>query len=150
MPTCLAALISNVPGAACTAFPSIVRLTKSAIFVLYQRHLVLLSKRACAVEMGLKLISEFFDERHHGHGSRVAEGAEGAAQHVFRDVVHDRNVALDATAGMEPVEDLLEPRRPFAAGDTPAATLVLVEHHDALHSSDHAGVFIHDNHAARP
>src|ERR1039457_4578497 len=104
-------------------------------------------KRATAGEVGFEFVAEFFDEGHHRHRGRVAQGAEGPAEHVFRDVVHQGDVALDAAAGVEAVEQLLQPRRTFTARDAPARAFVLVELHDALHRSDHAGVFIHDHDA---
>src|SRR6266568_3034871 len=98
MPTCLAALISSVPGAACTGLPSMVRFMREAIRNV--RRSSLLVSRSCerqlmfmlegsgARQMGFEFVPEFFDEGHHGHGGGVAEGAKGAAEHVLRNVVH--------------------------------------------------------------
>src|SRR6266487_1300699 len=130
MPTCLAALISRVPGAACTGLPSMVRFMREAIgsvrrsslFVRrsYQGQLVLMLEGARATQVCFEFIAEFFDEGHHGHRSRVAEGAERAAEHVLRDVVHQWDIAWDTTASVKAIEQFLQPRRAFAARDAPA------------------------------
>ncbi len=49
---------------------------------------------------------------------------------------------------METVQHLAQPSGAFAAGDAPAAGFVRVKVHDAAGHVDHAGVFVHDDHAA--
>jgi hypothetical protein len=67
-----------------------------------------------------ELFAELLDEAERGHRRCVAERAEGAAHHVFGEVLNVVDVFL-AAAGVEAGQRLLEPVRAFAAGDAPAA-----------------------------
>src|ERR1700733_6592193 len=104
---------------------------------------------ALAVEMIFELVAPFLDDADRGQRGGVAERAEGAPEHVFRQLVDQRNVFLSAGTCVEAVEHFLEPRRAFAAGDAPAAGFVRIEMHDAAGNVHHAGIFIHDHGAAR-
>ena len=104
----------------------------------------------------LELLTEFFDEGDGGHGGGVAERAEGAAHHVFGEVLDVVDVLGVAAALVDAGEGFLDPVGAFAAGDAPAAALVLVEldgaqgelddryglveHHDAAGSEHGAGL----------
>ena len=50
---------------------------------------------------------------------------------------------------MKPFQRLAQPARALTAGDTPSTRLVRVKVHDPPRHVYHAGVFIHDHHAAR-
>src|SRR5215469_8278250 len=96
MPTVFAASIKSVFGGTCTARPSIVRLTKSAIQVLntgrpgglpyHQRVLVYFVRTRLAVQVIFELLAPFFHDRNGRQGSGVTERAERAAQHVLGDI----------------------------------------------------------------
>ena len=53
-----------------------------------------------------------------------------------------------AEAGVEAGERLLEPVGAFAAGNAPAAALVLIETDGAQGELDHAGLIVDDDYAA--
>ena len=80
-----------------------------------------------AFNIVFKLFAELFDEAEGGHRSGVAERAEGAAHHVFGEVLDVVDVFFGAATGVDAGEGLLDPVGAFAAGDAPAAGLVLVE-----------------------
>src|SRR5260370_16031152 len=79
----------------------------------------------------------------------IAERAERAPQHILGEVADKVDIFGTPEAGMEAIEHLAQPGGPFAAGNAPAAGFVRVEMHDAPRHVDHAGVFVHDYHAAR-
>ena len=85
-----------------------------------------LASRA-AGDVVFELFAEFLYEAERGHRGGVAERAEGAAHHVFGEVLDVVDVLLCAAAGVDAGEGLLDPVRALAAGDAPAAGLVLVE-----------------------
>ncbi len=139
--------------------PSIVRFTGSAMMTsVSQSRAVqaIASSDACsigarlAVQMLFELFAELFDDRNGRHGGRVAQRAERAAQHVLRQC---RRAARCRSAVPPPswkrVRILRQPGGAFAARDAPAAAFVRVKPHDAQRGLHHAGVFVHDHHAAR-
>src|SRR5580658_10951332 len=96
---------------------------------------------ALAVEMIFELVAPFLDDAHRGQRGGVSERAEGAPENVLRKLGDQRNIFLSAGTCVEPVEQFLEPRGAFAAGDAPAAGFVRIEMHDAAGDVHHAGVF---------
>src|SRR5579859_2531141 len=78
----------------------------------------------------------------------IAERAESAAQHVLGKFADHVDVFGAAKPGMEALEHFAEPGGSFAARDAPAAGFMRVKMHDPARHIDHAGVFIHHDHAA--
>src|SRR5579883_3671903 len=144
MPTVFAASMTSVPGAACTARPSIVRFTRSAIEIRIQetgvrsqnagppdsclltpvslpsnshQRAMLLVRARLSVQMIFKFVPELLHDRDRRHGRGIAQGAEGAAEHVLRDVADQVDVVLRAAAFVEARQDLAQPRRALAARD---------------------------------
>lgn len=79
------------------------RALSTANFQLNQRRLFFAGVvvwAASAVQMVFKLFTKLFDEGDGGHGGGVAEGAEGAAQHVFSEVADVVDVPIDGAAFM--------------------------------------------------
>src|SRR6266481_4076534 len=172
MPALLQASISKVPAGAVTFLPSTVMFTsaiKSSLVVrrwpkivsvggvnqrpttgfLRQHRLRRFLKRArLAVQMILKLLPKLLDERHGRHGRGITQRAERPAQHVFRQVVHVVDIFFHAAARVKANQCLFQPVRTFAAGDAPAATLVLVKLHGPQSKLEYAGSLVEDDHAA--
>src|SRR5579859_6155959 len=98
--------------------------------------------------MILKFVSPLLHDADGGQRSGVTERAEGAAEHVLRKLSDQVNVFAAAKARVEAFQHFAEPRCSLAAGNAPAAGLVRVKVHDPARHVDHAGVFIHNNHAA--
>src|SRR5882762_10136656 len=84
-----------------------------------------------AFDVVLELLAELLYESEGRHGGCIAEWAEGAAHHIFGEVLDVVDVLLAAAAVVDAGEGLLDPVGAFAAGDAPAAGLVLVEADDA-------------------
>src|SRR5262245_32873452 len=99
--------------------------------------------------MVFKLAAEFLHDADGRHRGGVAERAEGAAQHVLRELAHHVDVFGTAEARVEALQHFAQPNGSFAAGNAPAAGFVRVEVHDAARHVYHAGVFVHHHHAAR-
>ena len=98
------------------------------------------------VDVFFEFFAEFLDEAKGGHRGCVAERAEGAAHHVFREVLHVIDILLCAAAVVDAGESLLDPVRAFAAGDAPSAGLVLVEGDGAEGEfDDRDGLVEHDD-----
>src|SRR5262252_3977115 len=85
-----------------------------------------------------KLFSKLFHERHGRHGGCVPERAKRSTQHVLREVVNVVDVFLQTCARVETCQRLLQPVGTFAAGNTPSATLVLIELDGAQRELHHA------------
>src|SRR6266849_3196283 len=100
--------------------------------------------------MLLEFVAPLLYDADGGQRGSVTERAEGAAQHVFGELADEVDIFGAPEAGMEAIEHLAQPTGAFAAGDAPAAGLVRVEMHDAPRHVHHAGVFVHDHHAAGP
>src|SRR6267142_1752960 len=83
-----------------------------------------------SLKVRLELASPLVHDRHRWDSGGVAQRAERAAQHVLREVLNVVDIFLQPRPGVEAGQRLLEPVRPFAAGDTPSAAFVLVELHD--------------------
>src|SRR5579884_2382186 len=151
MPAAFAASITRVPGAAVTAFPSIVSFTGSAIALNSFRshrgrvgtprraegprtascghHFVLVGARF-AVQMIFEFAAELLHDGEGGHSRGIAQRAESAAHHVARNIADQVDVALGAAARVEAVENLAEPGSTFAAGNAPSAAFMRIEAHD--------------------
>src|SRR6266852_6201113 len=100
--------------------------------------------------MLLELVAPLLHDADGGQRGGIAERAERATKHILGEVADKVDIFGSPEAGMEAIEHLAQPGGPFAAGNTPAAGLVRVEMHDAPRHVHHAGVFVHDHHAAGP
>src|SRR3984893_15995312 len=115
MPTCLAALMIKVPGAAVTGLPSIVRLIRSAIFEFGslssgEHRLRCMRVRAWpAVQVGFEIFRKLLHNGYRGHRGRVTQGAKCAAKHVLGQFADERNIAFLAHSLMESLQHLSEP-----------------------------------------
>src|SRR5262245_58398624 len=99
--------------------------------------------------MRFKLVVELFNERNRGHSGSVAEGTESASEHVLGQIADERDVAAAALAVVKTLQKFAEPGGAFAAGDAPSAAFVGVKAHDAKRRLHDAGIFVHDDNAAR-
>src|SRR6202023_2614400 len=104
MPTCLAALIINVPGAAVTGLPSIVRCIGSLIFSGHRQFSRMLIGAWLSVQVRFEVFGKFLDDGDGRHGCGVAQSAEGPAQHVLGKLANQRDVALLAAPAVETIE----------------------------------------------
>src|ERR1700691_5072804 len=117
------ASISRVPAGAVSFLPSTVKVTSAMGSCLYrscagERPFRLVRVATWfAVEVVFKLLAKLVNERDGGHGGRVAQGAEGAAQHVLRQVTNVVDIFGHTAPGMETGERLLQPVGAFAAGN---------------------------------
>src|ERR1044071_4216885 len=115
MPTRLHASMSRVPAGAVTLLPSTVMFTSgisvraspgiSGAMVECGQHRQLLHggglERAWpSFKVRFKFFPKLLDERDRGHGRGITQRAEGAAQHVFGEVLDVVDVALHSAAGM--------------------------------------------------
>src|SRR4029077_7328305 len=73
---------------------------------------------------------------------------EGPAQHIFGKLADEIDIFRTPEASMEAIEHLAQPGGALTAGNAPTAGFVRVEMHDAARHVHHAGVFVHDHHAA--
>src|SRR6266571_5377939 len=129
MPTFLQASISSVPARAVSFLPSTVRFTSA---------------------MGINVrMPELLPERDRRHRSRIAQRTKRPPQHVLRQVLHVVDIFLHAAARMETNQSLLQPIRPFAAGNAPSATFMLVKLHSAQRKFHNALLVVHNNDTAR-
>src|SRR4051794_38055525 len=101
-----------------------------------------------AFQVCFEFFAELLDHADYGHGSSVAERAEGAPQHVLAEVAQVIDVLHDATTGVKADERLLQPVGTFATGNAPATTLVLIELDGAEEELDDAGLVVEDDDAA--
>src|SRR5665213_2901844 len=130
MPTLRQASISNVPAGAVRIFPSTVKVT-SAIRLQrplnYGQFNMFCERARLAVQVILKLLAEFLHKGNRRHCRGITQRAERPPQHVFRQVLDVVDILGLAKSGVEPRQRLLQPVSALAAGNTPAATLVLVK-----------------------
>src|SRR5216684_6347603 len=98
--------------------------------------------------MRFKFAAPFVYDRHRWDRRRIAQRTERPAQHVLGQVLDVVDVLLQPAAVVEARERLLQPVRAFAARNTPAATFVLVELHNAQGKFDHASLVVEHDHAA--
>src|SRR6202035_1848226 len=108
----------------------------------------LLVRARPAFQMVFKFLAELFHKRYRGHRGRVTERTKRTAKHVFRQVLHVVDVLLHAATIVEPDQRLLQPIGPFAAGNAPAAALVLVKLHGAQCEFHNALLVVDHHHAA--
>src|ERR1700733_518807 len=99
------------------------------------------------LNVSLELAAELLEKADHRHGRCVAERAEGAAQHVLGEVAHVIDIFHRAVAFVEAGHRLLQPVCAFAAGDAPAAALLLVELDGAERKLDDRDRLIKDDDA---
>src|SRR5580658_7466946 len=147
MPALRQASISSIPKGAVSFFPSTVKVT-SAIRLqrpLNYGQLNMFGERAgFSVQVVFKFLAKLFHKADGGHGRRIAQRAESAAHHVFRQVLNVVDVLGRAEAGMESGNRFLQPVRALAAGNAPAAALVLIEANRAERKFDNAGLVVND------
>src|SRR5580698_8034055 len=98
-----------------------------------------------AFNIVFKLFAELLDEGDRWHSSRVAERAEGAAQHVFCQVLNIIDVFFIAAAVVDAGEGLLDPVRALATRNTPAAGFVLIKSNRAKSKFDNGHGLIEHN-----
>src|SRR5688572_12204540 len=145
MPTRLAASISSVPAGACTARPSMVKFTESGIKCYQFSH-----RGGNSAQFSFKLIAELLDDRDSGQRGGIPKRTEGSAEHVLREFANKIDIGGDADPRVESSKHFLEPERAFAAWNTPSATFVLIEAHNAEAGAHHVCGVIHHHHAAGP
>src|SRR5271156_2707049 len=104
--------------------------------------------RAFPVQMVLKFAAPFLDDADGGQRRRVAERAESAPEHIFRELVNQWDVFRAAAALVETVQHFAQPGGAFAARNAPAAGFVRVKMHDAARKIHHAGLFVNPQGAA--
>src|SRR5579859_442775 len=102
-----------------------------------------------AFQVCFKFAAPLVDDGHGRDGRGVAQWAKGAPQHVLGQVFDVVDVLAQPPAVVEAGKRLLEPVSAFAAGNAPAAALVLIELHDAQREFDHAGLVVDDDNATR-
>src|SRR5271165_1080705 len=85
------------------------------------------------------------DDRHRG---RIAQWAERAPEHVLRQVLQVVDIFRHTAAGMEARQRLLHPVGALAAGNTPAATLVLIKLGDPQRELDNAHLIVEHDYTA--
>src|ERR1700731_4785079 len=116
MPLARATSMSSAPLSAWIGCPLMVSFTVSAICL--DRHQLALDRGGR--QALLKILAELFDNRDGGHGSGVAERAEGPAEHVLRKLTEKIDVVLAAASVIEALQNLAQPGGAFTAGDAPA------------------------------
>src|SRR6516162_5788676 len=114
MPACLAASISSVPGGAVTGLPSMVRVTVVAVVVsamklpgeplLSRGNGAFLIWARAELHVLVELVPELLQDTDRRHGGSVAQGTQGLAQDVVRNVQRRIGVASDAGAAVEALE----------------------------------------------
>src|SRR5437660_7021768 len=112
-------------------------------------HAFLLVRARPAFQVLFELSAELLYECDRRHCCRIAQRAECPSQHVLREVLHVVDVLLQTAASMEPDQSLLQPVRPFAAGDAPPAAFMLIKLHGPQREFHDALRVINDDHAAR-
>src|ERR1700722_6553774 len=80
-----------------------------------------------ACNIVFKLFAELLDECDSGHGCCVTERTEGAAQHVFGEILNVVDVLLIPAAIVDAGKSFFDPIRALAAGNAPAAGFVLIK-----------------------
>ena len=86
----------------------------------------------------------------HGVGRRLPEPAERGVLDRAGQLLRGRSrSSMAAFPSRDPLDDLPHPLRPFPAGNALAAGLVAEEIQEILGDIDHAGLLVHDDHAAR-
>src|SRR5580692_5113488 len=149
------ASISRVPAGAVSFLPSTVKVTSAMDSYLCRscaakcRFRLVRVGTGFAVQVVFKLLAKLVNEGDGGHGGCVAQGAEGAAQHVLRQITNIVDIFGHAAARVEASERLLQPVGAFAAGNTPATALVLVELHGSQGKLHHADSVVQNHNAAR-
>src|ERR1700689_4899593 len=115
MPALRQASMSSVPAGAVSFFPSTVKFTSGicsrSIAVLQKsfcclydgelRHAFFCEWAGVAVQVIFKLLAKLLDESDGRHRGCIAERAECAAEHVFREVLDVIDVGFGAEAGVE-------------------------------------------------
>src|SRR5579883_330378 len=97
------------------------------------------------VQVVFKLFPELLDKSNRRHGRRIAQRAEGTAQHVFRQITDIVEVLVHSAAGMDPSNRLLQPVRSFTARNTPSAAFMLIEGNGAQRKFNDAGLVVNDD-----
>src|SRR6185437_1863783 len=103
---------------------------------------------ALSVEVVLEFVAPFLDDTNGRQRRGIAQWTEGAAEHVFRELVNQRDIFRATSAFMETVEHFSQPGCTLATRNAPAAGFMRVEMHDAASHIHHASVFVHYDVAA--
>ena len=98
--------------------------------------------------MGLVLIAEVFQSGEHWIGSGLSQAAHGGLLQRFRQLLQQVQIAGDAFALGDALQDLQHPLGAHPAGEAFAAALVPDEVHEVAGGVHHAGVLVHDDEAA--
>src|SRR5882757_1573896 len=163
MPINSAARITRVPLGTLISTPSMVRVTMSggrtsspvsvlAVLVIegsslsvQREHGVSRVERATArFDVGYVLVAEVLDRRHHRAGSAIAQRAERLSQDGVGDVRELVDVLAGATAGFQPLVDLVQPEGALPARRALPARFVFVELGPAPHRAHHARGLVED------
>src|SRR5580698_6016116 len=101
---------------------------------------------AAVVYVVLELVAVMLDEALHRPGGGVAEGTDGMALDLLRDVHQHVQVFLPALAVLDALDDPVHPAGAFAARRALAAGFRIVEARDALQHIHHVVVFCYRHH----
>src|SRR5580698_1149725 len=141
------------PLRALAGLPSISMLTRSSamflprVFGLCRAPAGARAHQAAAVVyVVLELVAVMLDEALHRPSGGIAEGADGVAFDLLRDVHQHVQVFLPALAVLDALDDPVHPAGAFAARRALAAGFGIVEARDALQHLHHAGGLVHHHH----
>src|SRR5207248_2339436 len=94
-------------------------------------------------------VLEVAQSREHRVRRSLTQPAQGSVLYHPAAILEQLEIRLFAFALRDPVEDCLQLLGSFAARKALSAGLFFQELHEIAGEIDHAGVFIHDHHAAR-
>src|SRR4051812_14110694 len=100
--------------------------------------------------MVFKLLPPVLDNGDSGKCCCVTECAERPSSHVIGQVHHLIDVFPHSTSIVETRERFLQPIGTFTTGNAPAATLVLIELHNAERNLHHAGLIVNGHDSSGP
>jgi len=104
---------------------------------------------ACT-HVGAEFIPKFFQKALDGHGSRIAQRANGAEIYVIGHFAQQFHILFRGMATFNFVQNFFRPVSSFAAGGTLTAGFMAVKVQQIQQRIYHTGVFVHDNGAGRP
>ncbi len=97
----------------------------------------------------LILITEIVQRTQNRVRRRLPQAAHGCVLHNLGQLLEKVYLFRCCCSLGDVVEDLVHPLCPFAAREALATRLILEKAHEVLGHIDHAGVLVHDDHAAR-
>ncbi len=101
------------------------------------------------VDMPLVLLAEVAQRTEHGIGRGLSQAAHRRVRHHMGQFLEKVQVLQGRLALGDVIEDLVHALGALPARKALSAGLVLQEVHEVLGHVHHAGVFVHDDHAAR-